>query len=69
VVPGPFIYPDLDEAITALTASGPMMSAIRHSGREAVVGVLTDFLAPRAEPDGGVRMDVSFRYTLGRRRA
>jgi hypothetical protein len=46
-----------------------MMSAIRHSGREAVVGVLTDFLAPRAEPDGGVRMDVSFRYTLGRRRA
>ena len=53
--------------ITAMTAGGPTVATVRYSGREAVVTTLREFFAPRTAPDRSIRMDVVFRYALGRR--
>jgi len=34
---------------------------------EAVVATLPEFFAPRTATDGSIRIDVVFRYALGRR--
>ena len=36
-------------------------------GSAGVQGDLREFFAPRTAPDGSIRMDVVFRYALGRR--
>ena len=63
-VPYAWIYDDVDQALYGQTSSGPSEAAIRHSGREAVEEALRPFFAEREQPDGTIRMDVSFRYAL-----
>jgi SAM-dependent methyltransferase len=65
-VPFPWIYADMAEAVRGQTSSGPSEAAIRHSGRNAVVDALRDFFGERAQPDGTIRMDITFRYALAR---
>jgi hypothetical protein len=65
-VPFPWIYADMDEAVRGQTSSGPAEAAIRHSGRDAVVDALRGFFGKRVQPDGTIRMDITFRYALGR---
>jgi SAM-dependent methyltransferase len=54
-------YANQDDAIAAQLPAGPVVAAIRHSGRLAVEAALRSFFAPRTLPDGSIRMGMVFR--------
>jgi hypothetical protein len=57
----PWHYPDLDTALKALMAAGPLSRVIQHAGREAVVAALTDCLSDFQQPDGSYLFTNKFR--------
>lgn len=61
-------YAGEDEAINAQLPAGPVVAAVRHSGRGAVEEALRFFFARRARADGTVRMGVVFRCYVADRR-
>jgi SAM-dependent methyltransferase len=60
-------YPSEDDAIDAQLPAGPVVAAVRHSGRTAVEEVLRSFFIRRARADGTVRMGVVFRCYFAER--
>ena len=54
-------YASQDDAVTAQLPAGPVVAAVRHSGRPAVEEALRSFFARRARADGTIRMGVVFR--------
>jgi len=56
-----------DDAVAAQLPAGPVAAAVRHSGRATVEAALRSFFAPRARPDGTVRMGVVFRCHIARK--
>jgi SAM-dependent methyltransferase len=63
-VPTPYIYPDVETAVRAQTASGPAVRAAQHAGSDAVQTALTDVMTAYRQPDGAVRLDNIFRYVV-----
>lgn len=65
-VPCVFEYPDLATAWRALSASGPFVTAIRHAGEERVRDSVERALVAYRTHDGGIRLENTFRFVLGR---
>jgi SAM-dependent methyltransferase len=63
-VPTPYLYPDVDTAVRAQTASGPAVRAAQHAGQEALHDALTEVMTRYRQPDGTVRLDNVFRYLV-----
>jgi SAM-dependent methyltransferase len=63
-VPTPYVYPDVDTAVRAQTASGPAARAAQHAGQEALRTALTTVMSRYRQPDGRVRLDNVFRYLV-----
>jgi hypothetical protein len=59
---------DLDEAVSAQLAAGPVVDIGRQAGVAEVRRVLGEFFAPRIRPDGSVLMNVVFRCVVARPR-
>ena len=56
-----------NDAVAAQLPAGPVVAAVRHSGRSTVEAALRSFFASRTRADGTVHMDVVFRCYLARR--
>ncbi|QMU72337.1 class I SAM-dependent methyltransferase [Streptacidiphilus sp. P02-A3a] len=63
----PFAYPDLDSAVRGLLSTGVFDAAVEYSGERQVGKEVTEALHPHLRPDGSVRMENVFRYTLAER--
>jgi len=63
----PFAYPDLDSAVRGLLSTGVFDQAVEYSGQRQVGKEVTEALHPFLRPDGSVRMENVFRYTLAER--
>lgn len=61
-------FPDVDEAIDAQLAAGPVEAAVRRSGREHVADELRAYFAPLTQDDGSVTMPVTFRVVVATKR-
>jgi SAM-dependent methyltransferase len=57
-------FRDEHDAIAAQLPAGPVIAAIRHSGRAAVEAALHSFFAPRMRADGTARLGLVFRCYL-----
>ncbi|MFI5733365.1 class I SAM-dependent methyltransferase [Kribbella sp. NPDC051587] len=55
------------DAIAAQLPAGPVVAAIRHSGRPVVEAALRSFFAPRSRLDGTVHLDLVFRCYFAQR--
>jgi hypothetical protein len=62
-----FEYPDDDELLGSLLASGPGRTAARAAGPAAVAGALRARLEPYRTAAGGYRLENLFRVLVGRR--
>ena len=62
-VPTPYVYPDVETAVRAQSASGPAVRAAAHAGDVALHAALTEVMR-RYQRDGGVRLDNVFRYVV-----
>ncbi|GAB2616069.1 hypothetical protein GCM10027168_55680 [Streptomyces capparidis] len=62
----PFAYPDLDSAVRGLTSTGLLDAAVEATDAARVEKELAEALRAFRLPDGGVRMDNVFRYTIAR---
>jgi SAM-dependent methyltransferase len=60
----PFVFHDLETALRALLAAGPVSLAIAHSGEERVRAVFTAALVPYKSASGGYRLENRFIYVL-----
>ncbi len=60
-------FETVDDAVAAQLPAGPVVAAVRNSGRSTVEAALRSFFAPRSRADGTVHMDVIFRCHLARR--
>lgn len=60
----PWHYPDLETALRGLTSSGVAVRAAEHSGEDALVAALTEFLTPFRKPDGSVGFGARARYLV-----
>lgn len=56
-----------DDAVAAQLPAGPVVAAVRSSGRADVEAAFRSFFAPRARADGTVRMGVVFRCYFAER--
>lgn len=65
-VPSPFLYRDLEVAVRALNSSGVAVRAMENSSEQAVSDAHAQALAPFRQPDGGYRVEASFRCLLAR---
>ncbi|MGW6282932.1 class I SAM-dependent methyltransferase [Kribbella sp. NPDC055071] len=54
-------YANEHDAIAAQLPAGPVVAAIRHSGRLAVEATLRSFFAPRTRPNGSIQINMVFR--------
>jgi hypothetical protein len=63
-VPTPYLYPGVDVAVRAQSASGPAVRAAQHAGQKALHDVLTEVMTRYRQPDGAVRLDNVFRYLV-----
>jgi SAM-dependent methyltransferase len=63
-VPTPYIYPDVETAVLAQTASGPAVRAAQHAGQQALHAALMTVMSGYRQPDGTVRLDNIFRYLI-----
>jgi SAM-dependent methyltransferase len=63
----PFAYPDLDSAVRGLLSMGVFDAATDYSGERQVRKEITEALHPYLRPDGSVRMENVFRYTVAER--
>ncbi len=63
-VPTPYIYPDVETAVRAQSASGPAARALQHAGEDALRSALTTVMTRYRQPDGTVRMNNIFRYLI-----
>jgi SAM-dependent methyltransferase len=63
----PFAYPDLDSAVRGLLSTGVFDAATEYSGERQVCKEVVEALHPYLRPDGSVRMENVFRYTLAER--
>lgn len=62
VISTPWCYPDLGTALRGLLSIGPAAAAIRHSGRDAVVQVVTESIAPYRQSDGSYVLNNTCHY-------
>jgi SAM-dependent methyltransferase len=61
-------FRDLDDAVGAQLAAGPVVDIGRQVGVDEVRRALGEFFAPRVRPDGSVLMNVTFRCVVARPR-
>ena len=61
-------FRDLDNAVDAQLAAGPVVDISRQVGVDGVCGALGEFFAPRVQRDGSVLMNVIFRCVVARPR-
>jgi SAM-dependent methyltransferase len=55
------VFENEDDAVAAQLPAGPVIAAVRHSGRATVESALRSFFKPRTQADGTVRMGLLFR--------
>ena len=60
-------FESVDDAVRAQLPAGPVVAAVRRSGRAAVVEQLRTFFQPRTRVDGTVRMGLVFRCYVAER--
>lgn len=60
----PWHYPDLATALRGMASSGVAVKAAEHSGEDALMSAMTEFLKPFEKPDGSITFGASARYLL-----
>ncbi len=60
----PWHYPDLETALRGLASSGVAAKAAMHSGEDALVAAMTEFLTPFRKPDGSIGFGARARYLV-----
>ncbi|MBJ6372727.1 class I SAM-dependent methyltransferase [Sedimentitalea arenosa] len=60
----PWHYPDLETALRGLASSGVAAKAADHSGEDALVAAMTEFLTPFRKPDGSIGFSARARYLV-----
>jgi SAM-dependent methyltransferase len=65
-VDSPWVYRDLEMALTGLLSAGPAVKAMQVSGQSRVSEAVARALEPFATPSGGYRLENKFRYLIAR---
>ena len=60
----PWHYADAATALRGLASSGVAARAIAHSGRDAFIAAMTEFLAPFHRADGSISFGARPRYLV-----
>jgi SAM-dependent methyltransferase len=60
----PWHYPDLATALRGMASSGVAAKAIAHSGEDAFMAAMRDFLVPFRKPNGSVSFGARARYLV-----
>jgi hypothetical protein len=66
-VPAPWVYADEAIAVRGLLSAGPAVKAVEHSGEAAVRDAVLTAIEPFRRPEGGYRLENTFRYAIGTR--
>lgn len=60
----PWHYPDLATALRGMASSGVAAKAVQHSGEDALIDAMTEFLVPFQRLDGSIGFGARARYLV-----